>query len=146
SDERTITILPSQEGAIGLLGKLLSPRKTGPLSTALESAAGKDHLVAAIDLSQLPRVPADALPPELRVLRPVLDAKSATLIGNLAEKNADLELRLAFANKDDAKDGKAAIDEGRQVLVEELANQEKRLSTEAKERALELTLIKEFMA
>jgi prepilin-type processing-associated H-X9-DG protein len=144
SDANSITILPAEHGAMALLARFLSGHKSGRLSPALEAAAGKHHLVAAVDLTQLPRIPVSELPPELRGLRPLLDARVAMLVGNLGEKNADLELRLTFAGKEDVVEGKTALDEGLKSVLDLLAKAETDLNRNAKENALQLALIKEI--
>src|SRR5439155_25696604 len=82
TDDRNLTLFLSQEGAIGLLGRFLG-KKSGPLESALAIAAGKNQVVASVNIAQLPRIPVEAIPPEAKALRPLLDAKTATLTANL---------------------------------------------------------------
>src|SRR5262249_27247844 len=71
-DDKSFTLLPNDEGAIALLGRMLSRRQSGKLAESLTSAGGKNHIVASVDLTQLPRIPPNQLPAELRALRPLL--------------------------------------------------------------------------
>src|SRR5262249_4317102 len=96
--------------------------------------------------TKFPRIPVDRIPAELKPLRPLFDAKSATLIGNVAEDIATLELRLTFAGKEDAADGKQAFEEAIKLVKGFLEDAEKDLSRFKNERKVELEIVKEVQS
>ena len=146
TDQRTLTFVPEKDGVIALLGGLLSQSKSGALRPALELAAEKNHVVLAFDVTKFPRIPPDQTPPEMKPLRPLLDAKTATLIGNLREEIATLELRLVFGSKEDAADGKQALEEGVKLLHKFLDENERDLSRSKDEHKVQLETLKEVRA
>src|SRR5262249_35611746 len=145
-DDRTITFIPRTEGVYALLGGLLSKSKSGGLTPGLALAGEKHQLVASFDVTKFPRIPVDRIPAELKPLRPLFDAKSATLIGNVAEDIATLELRLPFAGKEDAADGKQAFEEAIKLVKGFLEDAEKDLSRFKNERKVELEILKEVQS
>jgi Protein of unknown function (DUF1559) len=107
TDAKNLTLVFSEQAAVGLLGKLLERETTGGLSPALSVAAQNHQLVAALNVSHLRHLPIDQSPPWLR---PLFDAQLAVVTGDLKPESADLELKLAFARKGHADDGGKALE------------------------------------
>ncbi|MFL5340427.1 MAG: DUF1559 domain-containing protein [Gemmataceae bacterium] len=143
TDDRNITYVLSKEGALGLLGKFLGGTKAGPLAGALMLAAGPNQVVASVNVAKLPRIPVDQLPPELKGLRPLLDAKTVTVVANLGPEAAKLEATIAFGSKEDAAEGAQALEEGRKLLLNELTEAERHTDADPAAK-LQLELLKEI--
>jgi hypothetical protein len=87
--------------------------KEGPLSAALQAAAGKHQIVGGFNVPAFAREAGQKLPPQMEAFNDLLKARSATWSIDLAgQKNAGL--RLHFANDTEAKQAekplRAAID------------------------------------
>ena len=144
SDERTITLMSGEAGGLALLARYLGPKKPGPLSAALQTAAGKNQIVAGLDLSQVPRVPPEALPDELRGLRTILDAKTATFTANLGDEKSDLAIGFRFGDKADATEGKTTLADGLKALSGFLDKFATDLNRDPKNNAVQLAVLKEI--
>jgi hypothetical protein len=100
--------------------------KDAPLGEALRLAAGKHEFVAGVTapvlleyLSSRPpeAVRAEPLPPEALPYKPLLQARWATLVGDLGDE-LKVDVRLAFADKDVARDAEVSLRTALYVLRE----------------------------
>jgi hypothetical protein len=118
-DERTF-VYGSEDSLIWLFEKRDGKVGKGPLSDALRLAEGKTHVVAACQLSSLPRDILKRLPPAAAPLQPLLDAQAELLAIDLSQ-GLRLEWRVYFADRDRADQGeravKVALEMARQGLV-----------------------------
>jgi prepilin-type processing-associated H-X9-DG protein len=81
------------------------PKADGPLAPALRLAAGKRHLVAALNATLLPAKALEGAPPPIR---PLLKAKVATLALDISP-DVKLDVALHFADADQAKEAEGAV-------------------------------------
>jgi hypothetical protein len=107
TDARNLTFFYSEGGAIGLLGKMLERSSSGPLSGALQMAAGPHQLVAGLNAASLERLPMEAFPP---AFRPLFDARLATLVGDVKPDTAQFQLQITFSRPGRADEGAKALE------------------------------------
>lgn len=106
------TFLISNLYAVNAFLERAEGQKDGPLVSALKPAAEKHLAVAGVDVAAITRTAplADRLPPDFKPLKPLLQAKIATLTVDLGDE-LRAAARATFATEADAKDGAAAVDD-----------------------------------
>jgi Protein of unknown function (DUF1559) len=116
--EERIKFLDDHTFVIGMPGSLdrylkrPADGKEGPMAPVLKIAAEKHLIVMGMNVSAVAKgiPPADKLPPELKPFRPLLKAQFATFVVDL-DDHLRADVKAAFANDADAKEGGAAIDD-----------------------------------
>ncbi|MFL5340428.1 MAG: hypothetical protein ACJ8F7_09775, partial [Gemmataceae bacterium] len=146
SGERSLTLIPDEAGADGLLSQFLSHKPAGPLTAALQQAGGKSQIVAGVNVATLPRVPVEAFPPDLKPLRTLLDAKTLTITGTLADDKTEFAFRVSFGSKEDATEGNQAVTDGLKALQMLLAKAEMETKADSEETRAVKALMKEVLA
>jgi hypothetical protein len=137
---RTLTFFESEESAIDLLSRILSKPADDGISPALRQAAEKHQIVAGLAVNQLPKPPADGIPPELLPLR---DTKRIILVGDFDEEHAKLEVRMGFERNGHAAEAMQALEEGRKLAQGMLAKVAQELPKEDKENEATLAFLKD---
>jgi len=140
SGERSLTLMPESDSAVGLLGKLLNRTSEGPLTPALKMASSDHHVVAALDITQLPEIPADEIPPDLLPLR---DTRFVLIAGKLDADKAQLNARLSFGRPGLAEAGQKAVEEGRKLLIAQIEKELTELKADEKANRFQMVLLTE---
>jgi hypothetical protein len=129
--------LASSAGAVRDLIERPAWKKPGRLVPALELAAGKHALVAAVNPEPLVREFADNLPAEAAAFKPLLRTELATLTLDLGE-TVHTEVRLSFALEEDARRSHGPIRTGLGLARVALTQQLKQLTKEAEKSGPEV--------
>lgn len=114
-DEK-VFVYGSEEALIWLFHQQAKKKETGPLSAALQLAAGKSQIVAAVNGAVFPAEIVRVIPEDLA---PLFAARSAMLRLDV-EKQLVIELRGDFKNADDAKAGEKALGAAAKMLLAHL--------------------------
>src|SRR5262249_12067597 len=109
SDERSYTLV-SEANAAPLAAQLLN-RKPGGLDEALRLAQPGYPVVVGMNPSALPKIPAAALPAEMRIFAPLLEARWVVNRARLTAAAVELEYVGRFADARDAETGATALRE-----------------------------------
>jgi prepilin-type processing-associated H-X9-DG protein len=140
---RTLTFFESEESAIDLLSRMLSKPSDDGISPALRQAAEKHQIIAGLAVNQLPKLPADKVPPELLPLR---DTKRIVLVGDFDEEHAKLDVRLAFERNGHAAEAMRALEEGRKLAQEMLTKVAQDLAKESKDNEATVAFLKDVQS
>jgi hypothetical protein len=96
----------------------------GPLRPALDRAAGKAVLAGGLHVRALPPLPPGAVPPPFDGLLPLLRAEWGAATAELGDTSA-LDVRVHFDAAGDAENGEKALQAGRKLLLDLVAQAEK---------------------
>jgi hypothetical protein len=109
-DDRTFIIGPP--GALERYLKKPKGGKEGPMADVLRLAAEKHLIVMGINIDAIVKglPPEFKLPPEVQHFKPLLKARFATFVVDL-DDHLRADVKAAFANEADAKEGAAAVDD-----------------------------------
>jgi prepilin-type processing-associated H-X9-DG protein len=140
---KSLTFFESEESAIDLLSRVLSKPADDGISPALRQAAEKHQIVAGLAVNQLPKLPADQVPPELLPLR---DIKRIVLLGDFDEEHAKLDVHLAFERNGHAAEAMRALEEGRKMAQDMLTKLAQDLSKESKENEATVAFLKDVQS
>jgi prepilin-type processing-associated H-X9-DG protein len=138
---RALTFFESEQSAISLLSRMLSAPAGEGISPALRQAAEKHQIVAGLDVQQLPKLPAEGVPPELLPLR---DTKRIILVGDFNEEHAKLDIRLAYERNGHAAEAMRALEDGRRIAQEMLTKLAQDLPKDEEESKAVLAFLKDL--
>jgi hypothetical protein len=107
-----VLVFAPEKGMKSCLSYAVGKKRKGPLDDAIKLAGRKNHLVVGVNASALAArfKPLLAATPQAKLLQPVNDAQSATLVLNLKE-GLELETQVKLPSKDKAAEFKKMTDD-----------------------------------